>query len=183
MLSFWVIALRKGEFWLGSPCIWLLTIYWKVIGLSLILFPFATMTCWRRLPIYAWMGFNILGQVQCLHILKKNPLKKCLTTCLKEHFVAQVKHIFWTLSIRSKLMQTSFTKILLKILPPENAIKNLYTELKGIKLLFSSKSGIFGVFIDVWYKHDLKEGCCMQLAFFCVSRPVWNKFSFDKSKM
>ena len=114
---------------------------------------------------------------------KKNPLKKCLTTCLKEHFVAQVKHIFWTLSIRSKLMQTSFTKILLKILPPENAIKNLYTELKGIKLLFSSKSGIFGVFIDVWYKHDLKEGCCMQLAFFSVSRPVWNKFTFDKSKM
>ena len=129
-------------------------------------------------------GFQYLGTgTMFAHLEKKNPLKKCLTTCLKERFVGQVKDVFWTLPIRSKLMQTSFTKILLKILPPENAIKNLYTELKGIKLLFSSKSGIFGVFIDVWYKHDLKEGCCMQLAFFCVSRPVWNKFTFDKSKM
>ena len=39
-------------------------------------------------------GFQYLGTGTMFAHLEKNPLKKCLTTCLKEHFVAQVKHIF-----------------------------------------------------------------------------------------
>ena len=74
-LSYWISELDANVFammltkWNLLDC-WLFLCR-EVIGLSLIPFPFATMTCWRRLPIYAWMGFNILGQVQCLHILKK----------------------------------------------------------------------------------------------------------------
>ena len=39
-----------------------------------------TSTTKRRLPIYAWMGFNILGQVQCLHILEEKKSGKNVYT-------------------------------------------------------------------------------------------------------
>ena len=163
----------------------MLTIYWKVIGLSLILFPFCYNDLLSKASNLCMNGFQYLGTGTMFAHLEKKSSQKMFDYLFERTFCRTSKRRILNTADSVKthanklhmLHKNSFENIAARKMLSKVFLQNW----RALSFYFPQKvafSAFYWCMIPAWIERRLPL-----LAFFGISRPVWNKFTFDKSKM